>query len=142
MFLLWVIASLLFFPVMFPLLRLACYAAWPFGKEVISRSELMEYKEIIGRRTELTASEEALGDIGAVLNILWLLTFGWILAALHFLAAVVNMLLIWTLVVIPNIMANFKLIPISFMPFNKVIVSTGLADEIRTALQGRKLGLQ
>jgi uncharacterized membrane protein YccF (DUF307 family) len=81
--------------------RMANYAAWPFGREVVDKPT---------------------AGIGALLgNIIWLIVAGWWLALTHI---VTGLLLCLTIIGIPMAIANFKLIPVSLMPLGKQIVST------------------
>jgi uncharacterized membrane protein YccF (DUF307 family) len=80
--------------------RMANYAAWPFGREVIDKP---------------TAGIWAL--LG---NIIWLIVAGWWLALTHIVTGIV---LCFTIIGIPMAIANFKLISISLLPLGKQIVS-------------------
>jgi uncharacterized membrane protein YccF (DUF307 family) len=80
--------------------RMANYAAWPFGREVIDKP---------------TAGIWAL--LG---NIIWLIVAGWWLALTHIVTGIV---LCFTIIGIPLAIANFKLISISLLPLGKQIVS-------------------
>jgi uncharacterized membrane protein YccF (DUF307 family) len=80
--------------------RMANYAAWPFGREVIDKP---------------TAGIWAL--LG---NIVWLIVAGWWLALTHIVTGIV---LCFTIIGIPMAIANFKLISISLLPLGKQIVS-------------------
>jgi uncharacterized membrane protein YccF (DUF307 family) len=81
--------------------RMAAYAAWPFGREVVDKPS---------------------SGLGALLgNLIWLLVAGWWLALTHI---VTGLALCATIIGIPMGIANFKLIPVSLMPLGKQIVST------------------
>ena len=80
--------------------RMANYAAWPFGREVIDKP---------------TAGIWAL--LG---NVIWLIVAGWWLALTHIVTGIV---LCFTIIGIPMAIANFKLISISLLPLGKQIVS-------------------
>jgi uncharacterized membrane protein YccF (DUF307 family) len=81
--------------------RMANYAAWPFGREVV---------------------DKATSGIGALLgNIIWLIVAGWWLALTHI---ITGLALCLTIIGIPMAVANFKLIPVSLMPLGKQIVNT------------------
>ena len=45
-------------------------------------------------------------------------------------AGILNVLLIWTIVAIPNIMAHFRMVPVAFMPFGRKVISKELAKII------------
>lgn len=85
--------------------RIAAYALWPFGRDVVRRP-----------------SAGAASTIG---NLLWIVLFGWWLALGHVLTGIA---LCVTIIGIPMGIANFKLIPISLMPLGSVIVD---ADRYR-----------
>jgi uncharacterized membrane protein YccF (DUF307 family) len=81
--------------------RMADYAAWPFGREVVDKPS---------------------SGLGALLgNLIWLLVAGWWLALTHI---VTGLALCATIIGIPMGVANFKLIPVSLMPLGKRIVSS------------------
>ena len=79
--------------------RMANYAAWPFGREVIDRPTS--------------------GLLALLGNIIWLIVAGWWLALTHIITGIA---LCITIIGIPMAIANFKLIPISLMPLGKQIV--------------------
>lgn len=79
--------------------RLAGYALWPFGREVVERP---------------TA-----GVMSAIGNVIWLLVAGIWLAIGHVVTAIP---LFVTIIGIPMGWANLKLIPVSLMPLGKEIV--------------------
>jgi uncharacterized membrane protein YccF (DUF307 family) len=91
-------------------LRIGIFALWPFGRTVVKRGDA--------------------GAASAIGNVLWLLLCGWWLALGHLISGV---LLCITLIGIPLGLANFKLIPVSLLPFGRDIVSV---DE------ARRMGLQ
>jgi uncharacterized membrane protein YccF (DUF307 family) len=79
--------------------RMANYAAWPFGREVIDKPT---------------------SGLGALLgNIIWLVVAGWWLALTHIATGIALCL---TIVGIPMGIANFKLLTVSLMPLGKRIV--------------------
>lgn len=79
--------------------RLAGYALWPFGREVVERP---------------TA-----GVMSAIGNVIWLVVAGIWLAIGHVVTAIP---LFVTIIGIPMGWANLKLIPVSLMPLGKEIV--------------------
>lgn len=81
-------------------LRIAMFALWPFGKTVIRRDDA--------------------GAASAIGNVIWFLLCGWWLALVHL---VTGVLLCLTLIGIPLGLANFKMIPVSLLPFGRDIVS-------------------
>ncbi|HWJ52545.1 MAG TPA: YccF domain-containing protein [Propionibacteriaceae bacterium] len=80
--------------------RMANYAVWPFGREVVSRPRA--------------------GVLSFLGNVIWVIAAGWWLALTHI---VTGLLLCLTIIGIPMGIANFKLIPISLMPLGKEIVN-------------------
>jgi uncharacterized membrane protein YccF (DUF307 family) len=82
--------------------RIGVYALWPFGYTVADRRDA--------------------GGSSFIANILWLILAGWWLALGHI---VTGIALCVTIIGIPLGIANFKLIPVSLMPFGKEIVRTG-----------------
>ena len=79
--------------------RMANYAAWPFGREVIEKPNS--------------------GIFSLLGNIIWLVAAGWWLALTHILT---GLALCVTIIGIPLGIANFKLIPVTVMPLGKQIV--------------------
>ena len=79
--------------------RMANYAAWPFGREVIEKPNS--------------------GILSLLGNIIWLVAAGWWLALTHI---VTGLALCLTIIGIPLGIANFKLIPVTVMPLGKQIV--------------------
>ena len=79
--------------------RIANYALWPFGREVVDKP---------GAGT------------GSLLgNVIWIIVAGVWLAIGH---VITGIALCVTIIGIPLGIANFKLIPVSLMPLGKVIV--------------------
>jgi uncharacterized membrane protein YccF (DUF307 family) len=81
-------------------LRIGIFALWPFGKTVARRGDA--------------------GAGSAIGNVLWFVLAGWWLILLHL---VTGVLLCVTIIGIPLGLANFKLIPVTFRPFGRDIVS-------------------
>ena len=79
--------------------RLANYAAWPFGREVINKPRS--------------------GCLTLIGNVIWLIIAGWWMALLH---VITGVLLCITIVGIPLGIANFKMIGICLAPLGKEIV--------------------
>ncbi|MGK2936734.1 MAG: YccF domain-containing protein [Solirubrobacteraceae bacterium] len=82
-------------------LRIAVYALWPFGKTVVRRGDA--------------------GIASAVGNVIWVILFGWWLALGHLITGVAMCL---TIIGIPLGLANFKLIPVAFLPLGREIVES------------------
>jgi uncharacterized membrane protein YccF (DUF307 family) len=91
-------------------LRIAMFALWPFGRTVVKKPNA--------------------GAASAIANVLWLVLCGWWLALGHI---VTGVLLCVTIIGIPFGIANFKLIPVSLLPFGRDVV---------TIEQARQMGLQ
>src|SRR3954471_19369463 len=81
-------------------LRIAVFALWPFGRTIVRRGDA--------------------GAGSAIGNVLWIVLCGWWLALAHLITGI---LLCITLIGIPLGLANFKLIPVSLLPFGRDIVS-------------------
>lgn len=141
LFIAYTIAAIVFFPFFIPLFRLAMYSAWPFGQGVVSQSQLSKYREITGKSAQVNDIKSFATGASTILNILWILTFGWVLALGHILSAFINMLFFWLILTIPNIAGNWKLIPVAFAPFNKVILPEEVAEEVRNAIVRSKHGI-
>jgi uncharacterized membrane protein YccF (DUF307 family) len=86
-------------------LRIGIFALSPFGKTVVRRADA--------------------GAGSAIGNILWFVLAGWWLILLHLITGAALCL---TIIGIPLGLANFKLIPVTFRPFGRDIVSV---DEAR-----------
>ena len=84
--------------------RLAGYALWPFGREVVQAP--------------------GAGVMSLLGNIVWLVVAGWWLAIEHVLAGVA---LCVTIIGIPMGIACFKMVPLALMPLGRQIVPTGTA---------------
>lgn len=79
--------------------RIAVYALWPFGKEVVDRPT---------------------AGIGSVLgNVVWVILAGWWIALGHIISGVA---LCITIIGIPFGWANFKMVPVALLPLGKQIV--------------------
>jgi uncharacterized membrane protein YccF (DUF307 family) len=83
--------------------RMASYAAWPFGREVVDKP---------------TA-----GIMSVLGNVIWILAVGWWLVLTHIATGIALCL---TIIGIPMGFANFKLIPVSLMPLGRRIVRTNI----------------
>jgi len=81
-------------------LRIALFALWPFGRTVVKRPG--------------TGAGSAIG------NVIWFVLCGWWLALGHI---ITGALLCLTIIGIPFAIANFKLIPVSLMPFGRDVVT-------------------
>jgi uncharacterized membrane protein YccF (DUF307 family) len=88
--------------------RIADFALWPFGRELVKRPDA--------------------GAPSAIGNVIWIVFAGWWLALAHLATAVALAL---TIIGIPLAVANLKLIPVSLVPLGRVIVDKGGADLAR-----------
>ena len=79
--------------------RMANYAAWPFGRELIDKPNA--------------------GHLSLLGNVIWVIVAGWWLALTHIATGIALCL---TIIGIPLAIANFKLIQVSLMPLGKQIV--------------------
>jgi uncharacterized membrane protein YccF (DUF307 family) len=79
--------------------KLAGFMLWPFGRAVVRRP--------------------GAGATSVIGNILWVLLVGWELAIGHLVAA---LLLAITIIGLPLALANLKLVPISLLPFGRMVV--------------------
>jgi len=146
LFLLYTVAAIIFFPVFVPIFRIAKYSLFPFGKGIISQSQLNKYRELTGSKSEDDAATQVVDTtktvaqgVSGVLNILWMITFGWLLALVHLLSSIANLFLFFLIITIPNISGHWKMMKIAFMPFNRVIVPKQLAEEIEIEVAKGKL---
>lgn len=79
--------------------RIAGYALWPFGREVVESPRS--------------------GVFSLIGNVIWVIVAGWWLALGHIVTAIP---LAISIIGIPMAWANLKLIPVSLMPLGKQIV--------------------
>lgn len=87
-------------------LRIGVFALWPFGKTVVRKPEA--------------------GAGSAIGNVIWFVLCGWWLALGHLISGV---LLCVTIIGIPLGLGNFKMIPVSLLPFGREIVSVERAEQ-------------
>jgi uncharacterized membrane protein YccF (DUF307 family) len=81
--------------------RMANYALWPFGRELVKKPSA--------------------GVGSAIGNVVWLVVAGWWLALGHIVTGIAQFV---TIVGIPVALANFKLVPVSLFPLGHEIVET------------------
>jgi uncharacterized membrane protein YccF (DUF307 family) len=81
-------------------LRIAGFALWPFGRTVVQRP--------------------GAGAGSAIGNVIWFVLCGWWLALGH---VVTGAFLCVTIIGIPFGISNFKLIPVSLLPFGRDVVT-------------------
>lgn len=133
--LIWLIGAALFaisiigLPVARASLEIAKMSAFPFGKDVVHVREL--------DAKGLSTATAVTGTIGFLANIVWALTFGWVLFLGHIIAGVLNCI---TIIGIPFGLQSFKLAGISLWPVGRRVVSVELAKLARE--ENAKLVLQ
>jgi len=132
---LYLLGSLVFFPLLPFLYPLIGYGFWPFGRKAIPKSRLEEYRKVVGKADDNSGSTAK--TAGVVANVLWALTFGWILALAHIVGSAINLAFFWLVITIPNIVGHWKLIPTAFTPFRRAVISSSLVDEIDATLEKR-----
>ena len=87
--------------------RIAGFAFWPFGKEIVSR-------EIVTGRSDLGT-----GPLGFVLNIIWFVFAGWYIALSHLMIAFAEAI---TIIGIPFAIKDFQLAIIALAPIGREVV--------------------
>jgi uncharacterized membrane protein YccF (DUF307 family) len=87
--------------------RMANYALWPFGREMVPKP---------------TA-----GVLSAIGNVIWFIVAGWWLALGHLVTAIAQAI---TIIGIPLAIANVKLIPVALFPLGHEIVENRAADRV------------
>jgi uncharacterized membrane protein YccF (DUF307 family) len=100
--------------------EMAKLSAFPFGKEVIY------VRDLDARGPDLVTVTT--GTIGVIVNILWALTFGWVLFLSYVIAGVLNCV---TIIGIPFGIQSFKLAAISFWPVGRRVVRIEVAEAAR-----------
>ena len=111
--LLWLLGGLILaitivgLPYTFAAWRIAGFAFWPFGKEIVSR-------EIVTGQSDIGT-----GPLGFVLNVIWFLLGGWYIALSHLLIAVAEAI---TIIGIPFAIKDLQLAFIALAPIGKVVV--------------------
>ncbi|MFD6095559.1 YccF domain-containing protein [Nocardiopsis flavescens] len=86
--------------------RMAGYALWPFGRELVRRP--------------------GAGTGSTVLNVIWVIVAGWWLTLGHIATAIG---LAVTIIGIPMAWASIKMIPVALAPFGNEIVESGRPRE-------------
>jgi uncharacterized membrane protein YccF (DUF307 family) len=94
--------------------RIADFSLWPFGRQLIKRSDA--------------------GVASVIGNIIWIIFAGWWLALAHIVTAVA---LAVTIIGIPLAVANLKLIPVSLVPLGRVIVPADAVQGQHDSVAGR-----
>lgn len=96
----------------------------PYGNEAIHVDEL-----------EPQSKNALLNTGGTLLNILWLVLFGWWLCIMHITAGIVQCL---SIIGIPVGIANFKIAAIALWPVGRRVVSVEIARAAREANARRR----
>lgn len=121
----WILATLLSIVFIFTLpLTRSCWeitklSLVPYGNEAVHVDELDP-----SRRNAI------MNTGGTLLNILWLVLFGWWLCVMHILAGITQCL---TIIGIPVGIANFKIAAIALWPVGRRVVSVETAQAAREA---------
>ena len=87
--------------------RLAGFAFWPFGKEVVSR-------DIVTGQGDLGT-----GPVGCFLNIIWFVLGGWYIALSHLIIAVAEFV---SIIGIPFALKDLQLAVAAIAPIGKTVV--------------------
>lgn len=87
--------------------RIAGFAFWPFGKEILPR-DAVTGREDIGT-----------GPVGCVLNVLWFILGGWYIALAHLIAAAAEAV---TIIGIPFAIKDLQLAVVAIAPIGRVVV--------------------
>jgi len=87
--------------------RIAGFAFWPFGKEIVSR-------EVVTGRSDIGT-----GPLGFVLNIIWFILGGWYIALSHLLIAFAEAI---TIIGIPFAIKDLQLAFIALAPIGREVV--------------------
>ncbi|TCS15847.1 YccF domain-containing protein [Caulobacter sp. BK020] len=87
--------------------RIAGFAFWPFGKEIVPR-DLVTGREDLGT-----------GPLGCVLNVIWFVLGGWYIALAHLIAAVAEAV---TIIGIPFAIKDLQLAVVALAPIGRTVV--------------------
>jgi uncharacterized membrane protein YccF (DUF307 family) len=87
--------------------RIAGFAFWPFGKEIVPR-DLVTGREDLGT-----------GALGCVLNVIWFVLGGWYIALAHLIAAVAEAV---TIIGIPFAIKDLQLAVVALAPIGRTVV--------------------
>lgn len=135
----YLVGAIILFPLLPFLMPMISYSFWPFGRKPVSKKAITAYKEANEMPIDEDAFSKASGFVKFLANVVWALTFGWILALLHIISGLFNLLLAVTFILapiaLPNALANFKLVPVAFSPFATRLIPTSLANDIEKEYQ-------
>ncbi|AXU97868.1 MAG TPA: YccF domain-containing protein [Erwinia persicina] len=121
----WLVATLLSIIFIFTLpLTRSCWeitrlSLFPYGNEAVHVDELNP-----------AGKSALLNSGGTLLNIFWLVLFGWWLCVMHIMAGITQCL---TIIGIPVGIANFKIAAIALWPVGRRVVSVEVAQAAREA---------
>lgn len=87
--------------------RIAGFAFWPFGKEIVPR-DLVTGREDLGT-----------GALGCVLNVIWFVLGGWYIALSHLMIAVAEAV---TIIGIPFAIKDLQLAVVALAPIGRTVV--------------------
>ena len=87
--------------------RIAGFAFWPFGKEIVSR-------EVVTGRSDIGT-----GPLGFVLNVVWFILGGWYIALSHLMIAFAEAI---TIIGIPFAIKDLQLAFIALAPIGREVV--------------------
>lgn len=86
--------------------RMAGFAFWPFGKEVVSRDEIGE-------------GDLGTGPLGFLLNVIWFLLAGWYIALSHLIIAFAEAI---TIIGLPFAFKDLQLAGFALAPIGKTVI--------------------
>jgi uncharacterized membrane protein YccF (DUF307 family) len=87
--------------------RIAGFAFWPFGREIVSR-DVLTGREDLGT-----------GPLGCGLNVIWFLLAGWYIALGHLMIAIAEAI---SIIGIPFALKDLQLAQIAMAPIGKEVV--------------------
>jgi uncharacterized membrane protein YccF (DUF307 family) len=87
--------------------RIAGFAFWPFGKEILPRDAVTGQGDL------------GTGPLGCVLNVIWFLLGGWYIALSHLIAAAAEAV---TIIGIPFAIKDLQLAVVAIAPIGRVVV--------------------
>ena len=122
------------------LLGFVKFAYFPFGKAVVTYDQLRSIKESkredAGEEDMKKATELSRSALGKVVNLIWMLTFGWILGFLHIICGLLDLI---TIIGIPCALAHFKMVNVAMFPVGKTVVKKHVAEEIEKQIALNKI---
>ena len=122
-FLGWMLAAVIMFiliitiPFGLQAVKIAVFSLWPFGRTLVRRPDA--------------------GAPSTVGNVIWVILCGWWLALLHLITGIAQAI---TIIGIPLALGSWKLIPVSFLPFGREIMSVEEARQRGELASGVAIG--